>query len=98
MAFHELATNAGKYGSLSSEAGTVKIEWDIDRMRRPSIFRMQWIEAGGPAVKKPVHEGFGTLLIGSMTSKSLTGRVRLDYPATGLVWELEAPEDRILAN
>src|SRR6185295_5738182 len=48
MAVHELATNAAKYGALSSKSGVVDVEWDIARPQ--SELRIRWTESGGPAV------------------------------------------------
>ena len=49
MALHELATNATKYGSLSTNEGRVRICWDIVKQREP-LFTMQWTEECGPTV------------------------------------------------
>src|SRR5439155_9405658 len=56
LALHELATNALKYGALSSPVGQVQIGWQ----REGAGFRLSWLESGGPPVTAPDREGFGT--------------------------------------
>ncbi|WP_100162668.1 MASE1 domain-containing protein [Pseudooceanicola lipolyticus] len=87
MALHELATNAAKYGSLSTETGQVHIAWEVVQDR----FVMTWRETGGPEVTAPSALGFGTTLLDSMTASSLSGEVSIDYARDGLVWQLQCP-------
>ena len=87
MALHELATNAAKYGSLSTETGQVHIAWEVVQDR----FVMTWRETGGPEVTAPSALGFGTTLLDSMTASSLSGEVSIDYACDGLVWQLQCP-------
>jgi PAS domain S-box-containing protein len=66
LVVHELATNAAKYGSLSSPEGCVDIVWLASKDR----LRLLWRERGGPEIDRPPDfAGFGTLLIQSSTSK-----------------------------
>ena len=60
LAFHELATNAMKYGALSSPEGRIVIRWDVDDRQTPRKFRLSWHEQGGPHVNPPTHEGLAT--------------------------------------
>ncbi|TGD98578.1 sensor histidine kinase [Methylobacterium nonmethylotrophicum] len=90
LMLHELATNAAKYGALSSPSGRVAITWDLagadDR-----VLRLRWQESGGPAVAPPSRGGFGSRLIERSLVHSFGGRVSLRYPPVGVVMELEAP-------
>ena len=95
MALHELATNAGKYGSLSSENGSVWIGWGLAAAPDGTRFRMTWREAGGPPVEIPVISGFGTKLIAHMTEIALQGKASLDYAPEGVTWSIDAPLSRI---
>jgi two-component sensor histidine kinase len=92
MALHELATNATKYGCLSVSEGAVLIAWrlepDTDGAQR---FRLKWRESGGPPVAKPARGGFGSRVVIDMTAATLSGRVSLDYPPEGVVWQVDAP-------
>jgi PAS domain S-box-containing protein len=96
LALHELATNAGKYGSLSEAEGNVRISWQVDKSMTPVLFRMKWEETGGPRVKKPERKGFGTVLLADMIRTSLQGKVQLDYAPQGFCWTLEAPVENLL--
>lgn len=97
MAFHELATNALKYGALSGDKGQVVVEWRIDAVgEEPELF-VAWREKGGPAVAMPGRAGFGTTIIERVTGESLGGSVVMTYAPTGLVWELRAPAAPLLS-
>ncbi|WP_334062921.1 MASE1 domain-containing protein [Limimaricola cinnabarinus] len=87
LALHELATNAAKYGSLSTPRGHVDISWTIGE----EGFWMRWRESGGPPVTPPQRTGFGSRILDDLTASSMSGRVSLDYAADGLVWELRCP-------
>jgi two-component sensor histidine kinase len=87
LALHELATNAGKYGALSTDAGRVDVGWRLDC----DIFAMSWTERDGPPVRPPERQGFGTTVIDSMAKLTLGAEVELDYALSGLVWRLTCP-------
>ena len=91
MAFHELATNAAKYGALSRAAGQVRITWDVVRASPPSALRLTWAESGGPPVKKRERRGFGSSVIERGLVLELDGEVRLDFDPAGLVCTIEIP-------
>jgi len=87
LALHELATNAGKYGALSTDKGRVDICWGTDR----DTFTMSWTERQGPPVSAPERRGFGTIVMEAMTERSVDGTVDLDYAPSGLTWRLSCP-------
>ena len=87
LAMHELATNAGKYGALSVEAGRVEVCWRLE----DDTFVMSWIEFGGPPVVQPQRRGFGTTVTGSMVKLSVNGEVDLDYRPEGVTWRVRCP-------
>jgi two-component system CheB/CheR fusion protein len=91
MAFHELATNAAKYGSLSKPTGRVRVKWDILRCSEPSVLRLRWTETGGPPVEETEHKGFGSVLIERGLSLELDGKAELDFDPSGLVCTIEIP-------
>ncbi len=90
MALHELATNAGKHGALSSGEGRVHISWRITAVA-PLMFEMCWIETGGPRIDQPTRKGFGQKVIGPMAEASVNGTAEIDYRTTGLAWTLISP-------
>jgi two-component sensor histidine kinase len=92
LAIHELATNAGKYGALSTDAGHVDIDWRLDG----ETLAMNWVERGGPPVRQPEHRGFGTTVTGTMAKRTLDGDARLDYAQSGVAWHLICPASNAL--
>jgi two-component sensor histidine kinase len=81
MIFHELATNASKYGALSSEAGRVSVTWTLEGRARLTII---WRERGGPPVSPPKRGGFGSRLIAASLKGDLAGSADFDYASEGL--------------
>jgi len=81
MIFHELATNASKYGALSTEAGRVAVTWSLDGRTRLTL---TWRESGGPLVKPPKRTGFGSRLIAASLKGDLAGSAEFDYAPAGL--------------
>jgi PAS domain S-box-containing protein len=87
LTLHELATNAGKYGALSTDAGRVDVSWRSER----DVFTMSWTECDGPPVLPPKRRGFGSTVIDSMAKLATGGEIQLDYAPSGLVWRLRCP-------
>ncbi|HEX2561108.1 PAS domain-containing protein [Phenylobacterium sp.] len=90
MAFHELGTNALKYGALSRPDGTVEIVWDL-RSGAKAALALTWTERGGPAVEPRAHRGFGSRLLERGLAAELNGEVNLRFDPQGLTCELRAP-------
>ena len=80
LTFHELATNAAKYGALSRPSGRVSCVWSVVG----SKLMLEWRESGGPAVAIPTRKGFGTRLL-SRALGQFGGTVDANFAATGLV-------------
>jgi two-component sensor histidine kinase len=91
MALHELATNAAKYGALSSDTGRVAIAWRIEESPAGRRLRLLWQETGGPPVPQVRRQGFGSRLIEQGLARELSGEVRLDYRSEGVVCEITMP-------
>jgi PAS domain S-box-containing protein len=87
LAVHELATNAGKYGALSTDAGRIDVSWQLD----DDTYTIGWIERNGPPVRPPERRGFGTTVIESMAKGAVGGEVELDYAPSGFEWHLSCP-------
>jgi PAS domain S-box-containing protein len=92
LALHELATNAAKYGSLSTDTGRVDVTWRIVG----DTFTMSWTEREGPPVSAPQQRGFGTIVMQSMAGRSVGGTVDLDCAPSGLTWRLTCPAANVL--
>lgn len=85
MALHELATNALKYGALSSPEGRISVRWQVTRQETAgSRLNLVWHEAGGPPVAPPTRRGFGLELIEGGVSYESHGRAELEFNPSGL--------------
>jgi PAS domain S-box-containing protein len=97
LALHELATNAVKYGALSTPGGCVAIEWDVipggDARR---AVRLAWSERGGPPVEPVQHKGFGTSVIQRMVEQSIAATVAMVFSVEGLDWSVIIPPDELI--
>lgn len=87
LAMHELATNAAKYGALSTPEGRVTIAWVVS----PDWLELSWQESGGPAVSEPKQRGFGSRLLQQGLARELGGSVDLDFRREGVVCTIGAP-------
>ena len=89
LALHELATNAGKYGALSTEAGRVELTWGTE----PGKLELVWTESGGPEITPPSRRGYGSRAIIAGIERQLGGIVNFDWQASGLRCTLYVPHD-----
>jgi PAS domain S-box-containing protein len=92
LALHELATNAGKYGALSSDDGRVDVRWRSEG----GHFTVCWTERGGPPVTPPQRQGFGSTVMTSLAERSVNGKVELNYAPAGLTWRLTCRAANVL--
>lgn len=92
LLFHELATNAVKHGALGRESGHVSIGWELES--RGLVVR--WHERGGPEVKAPKREGFGTKLLQQVTGRQLDAQLAFECNPKGLSVEIRLPSDRFM--
>lgn len=81
LAIHELATNAAKYGALSTAEGRIFINW---RLVTPEIAELCWREAGGPPVDSPTKRGFGRDLLEKIVAHELQSKVDLRFDPDGV--------------
>lgn len=88
LIFHELATNALKYGALSNAEGRIDLAWDYDPEAR--WLECQWTEAGGPPVAPPTRTGFGSRLIERSLRGELKGEATMAYHPQGFACRLRA--------
>ncbi len=93
MIFHELATNAAKYGALSAADGRVLVDWTIHNHASRGL-TLEWREIGGPPVTEPQRRGFGSRLIERNIRHDLAGGIKLGYPRAGFRAEMSIPLDR----
>jgi two-component sensor histidine kinase len=90
MAIHELTTNAAKYGALSVNTGRVVVRWtsepDADGIR----LKLSWDESGGPKIKPPKKQGFGSRLLHRVLTTQMNAKVEMDFKPTGLHVSIDA--------
>lgn len=93
LALHELATNAAKYGALSSPSGHVDVEWSATKGTDEAgpRFHLRWREAGGPEVRIPSRRGFGSTMIERSLAAYFRGEASIAYPPDGVIFTLDCP-------
>lgn len=90
MALHELATNAMKYGALSTPGGRIRVAWDFAPDSAAARLDLTWTESGGPPVKPPTDRGFGSRLIERGLAAELSGSAAIDFNPEGVVCRIRA--------
>jgi two-component system CheB/CheR fusion protein len=91
MVVHELATNAAKYGALSSDAGVVEVSWRVTSTSADERVSLAWVERNGPRVEPPQTDGFGTNLIKRSVEYELEGTATLKFEPEGLRCDIDFP-------
>ena len=95
IGLHELATNAAKYGALSSPAGRITLTGRVEAREDGDELHLIWQEDGGPEVEPPRAAGFGTRMLTQAMQYQHMGRAELDWRKEGLICRivllLEAP-------
>ena len=91
IAFHELATNAVKYGAFSDGAGCIIVEWTVVPSSDGDRLILHWRETDGPPVVPPTRTGFGSRAIERGLAHELNGSVDLAYHADGVVCTIDIP-------
>jgi two-component sensor histidine kinase/DNA-binding response OmpR family regulator len=94
LALHELATNAAKYGALSTSGGRVMLTWRTE----PGKLALEWIESGGPEISAPSRRGYGSRAITAGIERQLGGVVQFDWQKNGLRCALCIPHDANMAS
>jgi PAS domain S-box-containing protein len=94
LVIHELATNAAKYGALSAPTGRVTVTWTVELDQDPARLRIVWQESGGPLVRQPERQGFGSRLILNALRQDEGSEVKLDYDPAGVRCEFSIPVRR----
>ena len=95
LILHEMATNAAKYGALSSPVGSVLVASAVVE----DVLRLTWTERGGPKPKGSPQgdEGFGGQLVRRIISGQFSGTISRDWQPDGLVANLSIPLARLAA-
>lgn len=88
LSIHEFATNAAKYGALSCPEGRVRVSWNVT----PAGLQLAWQELGGPPVRAPTREGFGSRFVRQTLAKK-GGSIKTDWLEDGVVHKILLPTD-----
>ncbi len=88
LLLHELATNASKYGSLSTVAGRVTLAWRVVESESGRQLRVEWRESGGPRIGSPAKMGFGSYLLEHGLPESIVER---QFSPQGFTCTIEVP-------
>lgn len=91
LVVHEFATNAAKYGALSTATGSL----DIECIDRGETLELKWTEQGGPQVTQTETEGFGTKLAKLTIERQFGGEILRQWHSEGLIIRLIVPKDRL---
>ena len=92
LLLHEIATNAAKYGALSSPNGRVDVSW----LASNGELLLAWREHGGPLLSgEPEREGFGSLLTRLTVTGQLAGKLTRDWSREGLTVNISARLERL---
>ena len=95
LLLHEFATNAAKYGALSTSAGHVEIACT----EAGDQFALTWRERGGPRFEKPTgSDGFGTMLARATVKDQLRGEISREWEPEGLTIRLSVERARITSE
>lgn len=93
LTFHELATNAMKYGDITG----LRVSWRVERQAQERRLHLNWRE-GGQAVSQPQRVGFGTRLIDMNITRELRGTIEREFGANGLTVTIAVPIERVRAR
>lgn len=89
LIIHELATNASKYGALTTPSGRVSIRWSLNAGVEEPTITFTWKEQGGPPIAPPEHRGFGTILLEKAVTSS-GEPPRFHYGSGGFSYQITA--------
>lgn len=97
LCLHELATNAIKYGGLSTVEGRVTFHWTLAGSE-PAMLSIAWEEQGGPTVIEPSRTGYGTRYMRAALSNLFGAKPEILFEPTGLRCTISGPVSRLLCN
>jgi two-component system, chemotaxis family, CheB/CheR fusion protein len=95
LALHELATNAAKYGALSTVTGQVRINWFVFKPNGHRRFTFRWQERGGPPVSQPREKGFGSAVLEQVMAEYFETPPTVQFAEAGLIYELNGSLEAI---
>lgn len=91
LTFHELATNALKYGDGDNSVGGLKVNWRLNGQGKKRRLVLNWAERNANGASAPEKTGFGTKLIDMNITRELDGKIERRYAEDGLRVEIDIP-------
>ena len=91
LTFHELATNALKYGEAANSVGALRVSWKVEGAKQARTLVLNWRESGQTALEAPAKTGFGTRLIDMNITRELTGTISREFRSDGLKVTIRIP-------
>ncbi|WP_176086374.1 CHASE domain-containing protein [Martelella sp. HB161492] len=98
LTFHELATNALKYGGVSEAGASLSVDWAYEEAGRNRKLRLTWSETGSEPVTPPTKKGFGTRLIDANIIGELNGSIERHYREMGLSIAIIVPAAEMITK
>jgi two-component system CheB/CheR fusion protein len=100
LAFHELATNALKYGALTASGGRVGVRWRITGEEGAQRLGLTWRETGtGMSELDPSRRGFGRELIEHQLPYELEAETAFDSLPDGILCKIDLPlSDKVVVQ
>jgi two-component sensor histidine kinase len=98
LALHELATNAVKYGALSSPQGRIDVRWSMTEDSEEPRLKFHWVERGGPPATSPERKGFGLTLLNNAMMSDFDRPPRMSFTDEGFEYEVDAPLAVVIAD
>lgn len=95
LVFHELVTNAVKYGSLALETGRLSV---VAERLPDGDFEIMWEEKGGPTVVAPARAGFGQTIISRGLGHSASGPTVVEFRPEGLVCRIRLSREALVES
>jgi PAS domain S-box-containing protein len=91
LVFHELATNAAKYGALITAGGLVTVTSSFVGEGNDCFLDIEWRETGKSPTKESGRQGFGMSLIKQLIARTFRADVAISYLPEGLVCKMRLP-------
>jgi PAS domain S-box-containing protein len=91
MAIHELTTNAVKHGAFAAPGGRIAVAWNVVPENSRPVLRFTWTERGGPPVRPPARQGFGSRLLQRVLGSQLQADVHMEFDPEGLRFAMAMP-------
>jgi two-component sensor histidine kinase len=88
LIFHELATNARKYGALAAAEGSLSVSWSIERDGDQAALHLRWLEKGSPGICRPVQPDSARISYSRFVLPD-GGSAFMSCEATGITWDLK---------